>query len=143
MLGGLLGCRLGMSRAGRCLHTDDRAENKQSIDRAGGVFLGHRTVGEEKIGGDGMRNGCEEAALDMVEFDGLVTQQRVRRQINLEISIGGEMLERKIFGAAHSFEQEFAQGNRDGDFRDDVFFERAEKIKAARGVVEDRRCDLG
>ena len=77
MLGGLLGCRLGMSRAGRCLHADDRTENEQSIDRAAGGFLGHRTVGEEKIGGDGMRNGCEEAALDMIEFDCLVAQQRV------------------------------------------------------------------
>jgi hypothetical protein len=79
----------------------------------------------------------------MIEFDSLVAKQGIRRQVNLEISIGGEMVERKIYGAAHSFEQEFAQGNRDGDFRDNVFFERAEKIKAARGVVEDRRCDLG
>jgi len=35
-----------------------------------------------------MRNGCEEAALDMIELDGLVTKQRVGRQINLEIRIG-------------------------------------------------------
>jgi hypothetical protein len=90
-----------------------------------------------------MRNRSEKAALDRVEFHGLVAKQRVGRQVDAQVSIGGQMLERKILGAAHRLEQEFAQRNRDGDFRDDVFFKGTEEIKAAGGVVKNRGCDLG
>ena len=52
------------------------------------------------------------------------------------------MIQRKILGAANGFEQKFAEWNGNADLRDNVFFERAEKVKAAGRIVEDRRGDL-
>src|ERR1700756_5414769 len=52
------------------------------------------------------------------------------------------MVQRKILSAANGFEQEFAERNRYADFGNDVFLERAEKIEAPGGIVEDGRSDL-
>src|SRR6266404_8911751 len=123
-------------------HADDRAENQQSVESAGGGILGDGAAGEKVLCGDRTRNGKEEAAFGIVKFNDLVAKQRIGREVDAQGGIGGEMCEREILGAADSFEEELAERNGDADFGDDVFFERAEKIKAAGRIVEDRGGDL-
>src|SRR5882724_12883201 len=89
-----------------------------------------------------MRNRDEQEAFGIVELDCLVAKERIGGEVDAQIRVGSEMAERKILGSADGCEQEFAERNGDADFWDDVFFERAEKIKAAGRIIENRRGDL-
>jgi len=92
-------------------HADYHTENEQSVKGARGVFFRDGAGCNQVLCGDRTRNGCEQAAFVMVELDGLVAQKRIRREVDAQVGIGGEMIERKIFGAANGFQEEFAEGN--------------------------------
>jgi hypothetical protein len=123
-------------------HANYCAENQQSVESACRGVFGDGAGCEEIFCRDRTRNGSEEAEFGIAELDSLVAQQRIVRNVDAQAGIGGDMFEREIFGATHSFEEEFAERNGNADFWDDVFFEGGEEIEAAGRIVEDRRSNL-
>ena len=125
------------------LRCTDKPQKHQSIERARGLGLGqptlcHDVFGRNVLGGDE----AEQAPLSVFQVLGLKKAQRVRRGLNLKLDVLGELLQRQVTGFAHGRQEQPSQRHRDADFREHIFFKRAEQRVAPGRIVEHGRGDL-
>ncbi len=79
---------------------------------------------------------AEQAPLSIFQLLGLRKALRVRRELHLKIGVLGELVQRQVTGFAHGRQEQPPQRHSAPDFRDYIFFRRAEEIVAPGRIVE-------
>ncbi len=123
-------------------YADHKSQKQQGIEGARGFGPGQPALCDDVFSRDALGKKAKQLPLSIFQVLGLRKAQRVRREVNLKIGVLRELIQRQVSGSANGRQEQPSQRQRCADFRDNIFFKRAEEKVAARRVVKDGRGDL-